>query len=136
MISYITYDGSGKIYGRGQCPGHDCVKARREILNESCIIIDEPLDNPTAHYVHDGEVKPRPPMPATLDKTTITADDTDEATLTGLPDPCTVTIDETTHKVTGGSLTITSPMPATYNITCRAWPYLDGDYTLKAVEPE
>ncbi|MEG9884431.1 MAG: hypothetical protein V6Z86_07420 [Hyphomicrobiales bacterium] len=117
MNWYVAHDESGVIIQQGSCADDRDLQAQSEAFDGLIAPVNDRLNNLTAHYVHDGEVKPRPPMPATLDKTTIAADDT-------------------SHEVTGGSLTVTSPMQAPYKITCRAWPYLDGDYTLKAVEPE
>ncbi len=84
-------------------------------------------------YVVNGEVVPRPEFPGTLDKTTIVANGTDTATLSGLPVPCVVRLDIQTFTVEDGSLEITSDMVATYNINVEHWPFKDWAGTVEAV---
>lgn len=83
--------------------------------------------------VVDEQLVPRPIL--AFDKTTILADDQDKATLTGLPDPCTVLVDDTPYEVTGGTLEITSDMPATYEIEIEdPFPAQHFKATIHAVE--
>lgn len=70
-----------------------------------------------AEYVSGGALTARPT--ASLDKTTIAADGTDTATLSNLPDPCTVRVNGSAQNVAGGSLSITASKPATYEIEIR-----------------
>lgn len=69
-----------------------------------------------AQYIDVSTLQPVPRPELGFDKTEIVADDTDVATLTGLPDPCVVRIDGTAHTITGGTLQISSPLPATYHV--------------------
>lgn len=78
------------------------------------------------------EAVPRPVLAAVLSTTTIRADDRDAAVLSGLPVPCTVTIDGVAHEVTDGELAIRSPMPATYEIAIDHWPFQAWAATLTA----
>jgi hypothetical protein len=78
----------------------------------------------------EWEAVRRRPLPATLSKDTIRADDSDAAVISGLPVPCTVTIDGTPYEVTDGEMRITSPMPAVYEITIEHWPHLPWTATL------
>ncbi len=75
-------------------------------------------------YLVDGVVCRRPNLEAIVNKTSIAADDADEAVISGLPDPITIKIDGEIYEVEGGSLTITSPMPAAYRIEVDQWPYM------------
>lgn len=81
--------------------GQDIVECGLEVFQET-------------DYVLNGVIVQRPIL--AFDKTSIAADDTDTATLAGLPDPCTVSIDGTEYEVTGGTLEVTSPLPATYHV--------------------
>lgn len=65
------------------------------------------------------------------DKTTLVADGVDSITLTGLPDPCDIIIDdpdptvETTYStVTGGGFVFIADDPGVYTVEVRRWPFL------------
>ncbi len=75
-------------------------------------------------YVLDGVVIPRPTLSA-FDKTSIAADGIDTATLSGLPDPCTILINGQEHTVTGGTLDLDADRPGTYRVEIRHFPYRD-----------
>lgn len=72
------------------------------------------------------------PIQVALDKTTIMADGADIATLSGLPDPCSILIDDTdpltettTVNVTGGGFTFSTEDPGTYTFEVRGrFPFL------------
>jgi hypothetical protein len=78
------------------------------------------------YRVVDGHVVERPGMPVDLSTTSIAADGAAECVLSGLPDPCTVTITGAVHagalEVTGGSLIITSTAPGAITISVAANP--------------
>lgn len=80
------------------------------------------------YYSGNGVVK-RPPMSCALDKTRIAADGTEVATLSGLPDPCTVTLKDPENKmvsveVTGGTETIDTGLVGEHVIEVSAFPHL------------
>jgi hypothetical protein len=89
---------------------------------------------PGSHYrVVDGEVVERPAIAVTVSADTIAADGVDECVLSGLPDPCIVTVRGVVSagplEVTGGSLTLTSTAlgPITISITADpVWRPWDG----------
>lgn len=112
MIQYLEYDTStGRIEANGSA---DLLIDAQASLNSGKSILLHLQGSPDTQYVLGGSVVPRPVL--AFDKTSIAADDTDTATLTGLPDPCTVSIDGTEYEVTGGTLEITSALPAIYQI--------------------
>lgn len=101
---------------------------------------------PATHFVATlGEVptlQDRPPLVVTLDKVTIVADGVDEATLTGLPDPCEIVIDaddptvETTvAEVAGGGFVFTATDPGTYVVEVRRFPFIPFRATIEATAP-
>jgi hypothetical protein len=66
-----------------------------------------------------------------VDKTAITADGEDFATLTGLPNPCEIIIDDpdptvetTTTQVFGGGFEFAAATPGVYTIEVRRFPFL------------
>jgi hypothetical protein len=91
----------------------------------------DPDKNYVATLSGEPTVVDRPPLGVGLDKTAIAADGEDYATLTGLPDPCTIIIDDpdptvetTTHTVAGGGFEFEAATPGVYTIEIRRFPFL------------
>jgi hypothetical protein len=66
-----------------------------------------------------------------VNKTTLVADGVDSITLTGLPDPCQIIIDDpdplvetTTTTVTGGGFVFVADDPGIYTVEVRRWPFV------------
>lgn len=80
----------------------------------------------------------RPTNPCTLDKTQIAADGLEEATISGLPLPCTVSVSGPINgtidleEVDLDSLPLTFDVPGTYTVKIAAWPHLDKEFTIEA----
>ena len=70
-------------------------------------------------YVVDGVVTNRPANPAVLTG----------ATLSNLPVPCDIRVNQTVYKCTEDHAELTFDQPGTYTILVSAWPYLDGEFT-------
>lgn len=83
------------------------------------------------HYVSAGSVHPRPSLPE-FDKTAILADDIDTATIVGLPDPCTISLDGVEYLVNGGVFEISSPTPGSFEVIINQWPYYKKEWTINA----
>jgi hypothetical protein len=75
-------------------------------------------------YVVDGELMPRPVADIRITKTELPANKRARATITGLPDPCTLFIDGEPVTVEGGRLELTADMPATYSIAFNQFPFM------------
>ena len=106
----------------------------------------EAYADPARHYVAVlggvPRVEDRPDLVVSLDTAEITADGVDAATLTGLPDPCTVVIDaddptvETTvTEVGGGGFVVTASDPGTYAVEVRRFPFMPFRVEITAVPP-
>lgn len=118
MANFTIYNPlTGEILRSGSCVESD---VELQIQPGEALVLG--ASNDVLHYVLNGEIVDRPSF--NISKTEIVADDLDEAVIADLPDPITVTVDGVAYEVTGGSLAITSPMPATYNIEIDHWPYL------------
>src|SRR5688572_21612167 len=89
-------------------------------------LIEQQAD-PATQYIQvlDGiaEAVDKPELVVDIDKTEILADDEDFATLTGLPDPCEIIIDDpdptvetTTTQVFGGGFEFAAATPGIYTI--------------------
>lgn len=92
------------------------------------VSVDGRIDTHT-NWVVGGVVTPRPVL--AFDKLEISADDVDVAVLDA-GETFTAVIDGIEHTITGGLLEISSPMPASYQISIRLWPYQDFDATVVA----
>ena len=81
---------------------------------------------PATHYVADGVVRERPAM--VLQR--------QGQTLSGLPDPCSITINDQSYTVTGGQVELDFPQPGQYHIQLSAWPWqtVQLDITIAADE--
>lgn len=90
---------------------------------------------PEGHYVAvlDGVpvVAERSPLIVEVDKTTLVADGIDSITLTGLPDPCDIIIDDpdplvetSIETVTGGGFVFVADDAGIYIVEVRRWPFL------------
>lgn len=82
--------------------------------------------DPMAYRVADGEVIKRDAIAATVSAETIAADGSAECTISGLPDPCRVTITGAVQagpvEVAGGTLTLTSTQPGAIRVAVTADP--------------
>ncbi|OCP21889.1 MULTISPECIES: hypothetical protein [unclassified Ensifer] len=117
-VNFTIFDPvTGRIDRTGFCVFADVELQKRQ--GEGLILGS--ADDVT-QYVLDDVITDRPAF--SISKTQIAADDVDEAVMHGLPDPVVVKIDDVEHEVAGGSISISSPMPATYRIEIDHWPYL------------
>lgn len=90
------------------------------------------------NFVNNGTVAARGAIAAAVSAATITADGTTVASITGLPDPCTVSLTgvQTVAPtvVTGGTIEITANAPGTIAVSVTADPaYLPWSTTIDAV---
>lgn len=107
---WARHDGTGRIVQVGQASAALAQLNAQQYADAEYFTIKP---DPDLHYISGGNLLDRADLPE-FDKTNITADDLDTATLSGLPTPCDVAIDGVTETITDGVLEIISPMPATY----------------------
>lgn len=87
----------------------------------------------TLYYNHATEqITARPLITATINKNTITADDTDTAIISTLPTPCTVTVDDDVYEVDDGVFEFTVDTPGTYIIKAECFPYQPKEWEVIA----
>jgi len=87
------------------------------------------------HYVdlNTMTVVPRPDNLSTLDKTTVAADGTDLATISGIPAGSVVRITgQPEQTITDGVLELTFDTPGTYKIRIQSFPEKDTEFTIVA----
>lgn len=87
-----------------------------------------------SQYVSGGTVTARPAMTLTADKTSITANGTDTATITGFPAGSTLVVDGGAAQALGTltSETFQATSPGTYTLVFSQFPHLDATLTITA----
>ena len=129
-VFFTRYDAeTGRIHSSGTCDNSG-YELQGSLYPD--LALTQQASDPEFDFVLDGMVIPRPTL--AFDKLTIKADGVDEATLPDLPDSCEVVVDGEVHVVEGGTLTITSDLPALYVIEIKAFPYMDFKGVVEAVE--
>lgn len=77
--------------------------------------------NAATEYVLDRTITPRPPCPAVLAG----------STLSGMPVPSTLFINDKPFAITEDSATLTFANPGVYRLRLVCWPYLDGIFDVE-----
>ena len=76
----------------------------------------------------------RPNMRIEQSRKTVFADGRDAVLLAGLPVPCSVTVGEQAYEVPDGELEWSTLMPGNYKVRVSAWPFLDWESEVEALE--
>ena len=105
-------------------------------------LIDHP-DNGVVSGVFCGEtyfIQPtgrlpvlRPTNPATINKTTFTANGVDSTTISNLPNPSVVRVDGVAYNVTDGEFEFTVDLTGKYQIIIDSFPYLPKGWEVTAI---
>lgn len=103
------------------------------VNDEDCLEYEVQINKATQYYDLINTIRLRPEMTATPNKLTITADGTDTFILTGLPIPCTVTVDDATYEVNDGEFGFPTTLPGTYIVKAIAFPYVEKTWEVIAV---
>ena len=81
----------------------------------------------------DGEnIQDRPIINTEPNKLTMIADGVDSVTISDLPIPCTVTINDTEYEVDDGEFEFTTDVADTYTITVASFPYITKSWEVTA----
>jgi len=128
MGNYIAYDNNGKILWVMDNSSID--ETQTDMANE--VNVMEGMADDETQYVDNGVIADRPSMNLSVDKTTITANGTDEATISNIPSGATATCEGESLTIDDGELVFTADMAGTYTITFECWPYLDEEVTINA----
>ena len=137
-MAWIVHDTPGRIIQTVEGGADESFGSRVAEMGLTAQEVPLPaiLGKPIGSIWWDGAaVSDRPVLPATLSKTSIIANGTDAAALTGLPDPCTVTVAGTDVVVTGGTASVKSAYPTTMVLSIRHFPHLDWSATVVATAP-
>lgn len=127
-VFWVETDETGRVYMHGMCQpsvAHrhaPLVEGRELVWFMDAPSFDRDLE---LYHVKNGYPLPRPVQLLQVSKTEIIADDTDAAMISGIPEGATVLLDGAAlYDFEGGSLAVTSPMPATYQVRVECWPLL------------
>ena len=128
-MNYILYDKiTGEILQTGVCTPAD-FSSQLQVAGRALL---EGIANDMTQYIVTGTVADKVENPATIDKTEISADGIDVATILDLPDFTTIWFDGTEYVVTDGIFEFTIDTPGEYVIRCESFPYLDKEFTVYA----
>jgi hypothetical protein len=127
MIHQVAYDSTGKIrFSSSSVELMDLSKISPAL---SILQIDAPLD-PNGHYVSGDVVVERPVLPQF---NTLELASGQQATLTGLPSPTTVTVNGISHQVTDGEVILPWAGAGRFNVLVQVWPYSDYAAVIECV---
>jgi hypothetical protein len=132
QVTYVLTAPNGVITQIGHCPEPELPNQKtldgRPAVRADDLDPSNPLAALAGWYVRDGVPTRRSEIAAEVTKETIQADGADECVITGLPDPCDVTLHGLTElpmtPVTGGSITLTASAPGDIHVEARADPSL------------
>jgi hypothetical protein len=143
MYQFVVYESAtGRIKRWGTCSLRDDVNLqvpddddKHEVIGHEIAM----LSDQTYYVDPSANVIPRPPASGyAIDKTLITADGVDAATISGLPNPTRVHILNTDDsrasggEATSGSFTFSTAVAGTYQITVDGMPYAPLMYSVIA----
>jgi hypothetical protein len=129
-VDFLRYEtATGRITGVGCCGDQDLVLQAQP--GETVIETYGPINDST-DYILEGEVTAKAPLTATWSKTTVTADDVDEAVLGFLPIPCTVYVDEDLVVVEDGTFEFKTSDPGGYIVIVDEPGFLRREWIIEA----
>lgn len=117
MQTVSFYDADGRIVGVMSGP-RDCIVATGQHNQQQWV---EGGSDPETHYVAQGVLTPRPEMPAVLDG----------HELSGLPTPCTLSINGVDYPCGEAVVELAFDQPGTYRVIAQAWPYLNKELSIE-----
>jgi hypothetical protein len=133
LITTLLHDAQGVINGVYRSSTGEAPRALIPGQSVGPVVPSEhpAADNPMAHRIVGGEAVERDEMTPIVSTETIAADGSAQCVITGLPEPCRVTITGAVQagpvEVSGGTLTLTSTQPGAIRVAvtadpaCKAW---------------
>lgn len=131
---YKKVNGVGQIMWILNCPTRD-IDVNREQLPDDLYLVQDivtGIDGSAHYYDLVSSFLDRPEITATPNKLTILANGSDQFILTGLPEPCTVTVESATFTVTDGEFGFTTILAGAYTVTAEQFPYITKTWEVTA----
>ena len=124
---------TGRIIGNMSCPSYLFEINEADLPSGvGCLWEGGIIDGDIYYYDLINTIRIRPANPATIDKMTLTANGTDQATISNLPNPTVVKVNGNTCAVTDGTFEFTIDLPGTYPIIVDSFPYLTKEFEVTA----
>jgi hypothetical protein len=142
MVSFVAYNlSTGQILRGGQCDP-SLLAEQPQNPAEGAMTPSQKV-YPRDWYIDVTQLPPvetaRPAFTGTIDKTSLTSNGTDACTLSGLPNPATITVigpsgqsQQTATTVTTGSFKFTTTASGKYSLYVSAFPMKDYNVTIWA----
>jgi len=118
MLHFYQYDETGRITQAGGGPEEDF----KFLKAQPGQTLTAGIADIYTQYILNGAPKDRPSF-GKFDKIAIAVGG--EATITGLPNPTTVTVNKIPHTVTDGEFVLSGSSAGTFTVIVSTWPYLD-----------
>lgn len=130
---FALYDGDGRIdIVVKNTPSRTSAEVEADYTGYTAITCAGTVKAST-HYVTGGTVTAKAAVTASWDKTSITANGTDTAALTGLPTTCTIYVDgDAGTAVTDGAFNFTATDEGEYSIILDEPGYVKTEWTIDA----
>ena len=132
MKNFIIYDAIGTILRTGSCP--DEMVSMQALPGETAMVGAARDD---LQYISGGLVTDKPTIPSAIDKTTIFANATENATISGLPNPTHAVVSgmgtNQNLDVTDGVLALNFDFTGVYKVRLTALNKLPMEYSINAV---
>lgn len=126
---FAVWDDQGRVVGKTYGPtgmAHLLHPGKRILVGRGLDAETQWIDPNTM------EIKERPPMNLTVDKTVIRADGVDAATITGIPEGAIVRLGSIAQTISGGALRFASPLPGAFVLLFASFPCQDAEIIIHA----
>jgi hypothetical protein len=135
MMHTLYFLNTGKILGSCTCQPDILTVHVANLPSGQGLIENGGQVDADEYYINlsNTTITPRPIMAATANKLTITADGVDTCTISTLPSPCSVTVDDTTYEVTDGSFEFSTLLTGEYVVKLESFPYKPKEFLVTAV---
>lgn len=132
MIQIVRYvRNTGEIVSTIKSPDSNALELYKNAIMDA-IVSNQEITFPCIYFVNNEEIAIRPSNPATISALILSADSIDSITISSLPIPCNVTIDDATYEVTDGSFEFSTPLIGEYVIKLESFPYESKEFLVTA----
>lgn len=123
QVHFARVDSEGRIIQRGTCSRRLLFRQSKNLTEEIIPWIDwEPGMSSVSHWWNGSKFSIRPVL-TQFDKLQITSDGIDTSTLSNLPIPCVVYVDDSSIVVNDGVLELVADTPGEYEIEINHFPF-------------
>jgi hypothetical protein len=137
-LIYSIKNGCGKIEGSLSCPDSLIEMQKKNLPTwQRLFEYTGSVDGEKYYYDLINTIRFRLNLPCVFSKKTISTDliegEPDTISITNIPAPAIITIDDQIEETSEGELTFTIDLPGTYIIKIECFPYITKEYTVTAI---